>query len=95
MKKNYQLIGSIIGIILILITIIYIFIASSRKKLVCNSANGSITIIYNSKGLKDYNSKNINFDFEKQQKVVQDIGIENYIKEYSIWFKINEDGNCK
>ena len=51
--------------------------------------------MYNDEKIKGYTASNISYDMDAQQKVAERIGIEQYIKDFSTWFKTNTTGSCE
>lgn len=85
--------GIIIGSIILFIAIFFIVSANSAK-LICKSNEGNITIMYNKKAITGYQANGISYDFDGQKEYALQIGTDNYIKEFSNWFKNNTSGTC-
>lgn len=92
-KVLKTIIGVVIGIFAIAIIAIVV-VSLTSKKLVCESAEGNITIMYNSKTIKGYKAKNMRYDLEGQREYAESIGIEAYLDEFSEWFSNNTTGTC-
>lgn len=95
LKKNLLIIGGvIIGVIVFAVAIIIIMSFSSNK-LVCESGEGDITIMYNNKTITGYKAVDLIYQFDEQKLYAEKIGIDKYIDEFSEWFSNNIDGSCK
>lgn len=92
-KVLKTIIGVVIGIFAIAIIVIAV-VSITSKKLVCESEEGNITIMYNSKTIKGYRAKNMRYDLEGQREYAEKIGIEAYLDEFSEWFSNNTTGSC-
>lgn len=79
---------------LIVILIVMITPNSSYNKLICESDQGSITIIYDDKDLKDYKNKGIDYDFESHKNLAKEVGVNKYITDFMQWFGNNTTGEC-
>ena len=51
--------------------------------------------MYNDKTLTGYTYKNIKYDFDGQKAYAEEVGVENYIKEFKKFFESNTTGSCK
>ena len=95
MKKVLMIIGGIVVFFVVLGLAIFIGVSATSKKLVCKSSEGNITIMYNKKTLTGYTAKDIKYDLDAQKEYAEEIGIDNYIDEFSDWFSTNTTGSCK
>lgn len=95
MKKVLTIIGGIVVALVVIIVIIFIFVSMTSEKLVCKSKEGNITIMYNDKTITGYTAKGISYDLDGQKKYAEQIGIEEYIKEFSKYFSTNTTGSCE
>lgn len=95
MKKAAMIIGGIIAFFVILGIIIFIVVSATSKKLVCKSAEGNITIMYNEKTITGYTAKNITYDFDTQKKYAEQMGIDAYLNQFKSWFSTNTTGTCE
>lgn len=98
MKTLMKIVGIFFGIIILIvvITILGILITSaSSKKLVCTSNEGNITIMYNDSELKGYTAKGLEFDFDEQKNIADDLGIDAYLEQFDSWFQENTSGACE
>ena len=87
------LIGFVIFIAIFVFIIIFVSLTS--KKLVCESSQGNITLMYKDDRLTGYTVKNATFDLDKGNEMVKQIGLDEYLKEFESWFKVNTtDGKC-
>lgn len=82
---------AIVVIALVIIGITYF----TSDKLVCKSDEGNITIMYNDKKIKGYTANGITYDLEGQQKIAEQIGVDEYLSQFKDWFSNNTTGTCK
>ena len=95
MKKTLMIIGGAVVGIFILAAIIFYVVAANSEKLVCKSDEGNITIYYNEKSVTGYKSNGISYDLDAQKEVANQIGIDQYIEEFTEFFRTNTTGSCK
>lgn len=88
---------SILAIIISMIVILVIVVTpnSSYSKLVCESKQGDITIMYDDNGLKEYKNSGIDYDFESHKNLAKEVGVNKYITDFMEWFGNNTTGHCK
>lgn len=94
MKKILMIIGGLVVGSVILTILIFMVISSTTKKMICKSNEGNITLRYNDKTLVGYISQGIDYDLDGQKKYANQIGIENYLNEFAVWFSNNTTGTC-
>lgn len=82
-------------LVLVLAYILYIYYNTASRKMVCESDQGTITIYYNKKSVVGYKSSTITYDIYEQRQYADDIGITQYLDEFSTWFNTNTNGTCK
>lgn len=92
--KKGLLIYIIIVNIIIIGTIIFIINYNLSDKLVCKSSEGNITIIYNDKTIKNYQSKNIAYNIKEQKEAAKKMGMDKYIPMFKEWFESSTSGKC-
>ena len=92
-KKIIIIIGISIFVLISFISIIIIFKTFSNK-LVCKSKHGNITLIYNKKNITSYSAKNMTYKLDEQNEIANQIGIEEYMKQFNEWFKNTTSGSC-
>lgn len=95
MKKILTIIGAIVVALVIIFVAIFAFTSLTSKKLVCKSNEGNITIMYNDETIKGYKATNMSYDLDTQKQLAEQIGIENYLDQFEIWFSNNTTGSCK
>ncbi len=95
MKKFLTFIGGLVVIIVILVIAIFGITSLTSKQLVCTSDKVNITIMYSDKKINGYKAKGISFDMGTAQNTVEEIGMDEYIKEFNKWFEENTDGTCE
>ena len=95
MGKLLKYIGGLVVVGIVIGIGIFIFISLTSKKLVCESKEGDITLMYNDKTITGYKANNMSFNLDEQQKYAEQIGIDAYLNEFSTWFSNNTSGSCK
>lgn len=95
MKNVFIVIGSIFLSFVVLLVALFIIGYVSLDKLECKSSEGNITIMYSEDEIVAYTANGINYDLDKQKKVAENIGVDAYMEEFSIWFSTNTTGTCK
>ena len=97
-KKKGIIKKVIIGLVIFIafIAIIFAIVFSTSKKLVCKSSEGNITLMYRGDKLTGYVVKNASFDLDKGNEKVKELGIDEYLKQFELWFTSNTtDGKCE
>ena len=94
-KKTLMIIGGIVVAIVVILVVVFVVVFSTSKKLVCESPEGDITIMYNDDKLTGYVANGITYDLDQQQKVAERIGVSAYLDDFSGWFSANTSGICK
>lgn len=89
---SYAAVALAIGITLI---VSLASVALTSNKLVCESDQGKITLMYDKKTIIGYTANGYSYDLEGQKKYAEEIGIDAYIKEFAKWFSNNTNGSCK
>lgn len=92
--KTLAIIGGIVVSIIILSIIVFSLVSSTSDKLVCKSDEGNITIMYNDNIIVGYTASNISYDLNRQKSIANQIGIDSYIAQFTIWFETNTTGTC-
>ena len=95
MKKVLMIIGGIVVGLVVIGLVIFFAVSATSKKMKCKSAEGNITLMYNKKKITGYTAKNITYDMDEQNEIVEEIGIEEYLNEFEAWFEANTTGTCK
>lgn len=95
MKNVFIVIGSIFLSFVVLFVALFIIGYVSLDKLECKSSEGNITIMYSEDEIVAYTANGIKYDLDKQKKVAENIGVDAYMEEFSIWFNTNTTGTCK
>lgn len=90
MKK---VLGIIIAIVVIVIVILFV-VSSTSKKLVCKSNEGNITLMYDDNTIKGYTASGITYNLDEQKKVAEQLGMDEYLNQFSDWFSTNTTGTC-
>jgi len=95
MKKVLMIIGGIVLGLIVIGVIIFFLVSANSKKLVCESSSGNVTIMYNDKNLTGYSTLgNLTYDYDQQSEYALEVGVNNYIAEFTTWFSTNTDGSC-
>lgn len=93
-KKVAIIVSSLVGALLIGAIGIFVYFVMSAKKFECTSEKGSITIMYTEKKLVGYKTKNYKYDLDGQQKIANEVGVEEYLNQFGTWWKTNTGGTC-
>lgn len=67
---------------------------ANSQKLICESSEESITILYDENSINGYTVVNMNYDLDSAQKYAEQIGVEAYLDEFELWFSSNSSGSC-
>ena len=94
MKKTLMIIGGIVVGIVVIVLVIFLIVSATSKKMKCKSSEGNITLMYNKNKLTGYTAKNIDFDLDGQNEIVEQIGIDDYLDQFEKWFEENTTGTC-
>ena len=92
--KIVLIIGAIFGGLIILAVSLILFTSMSSKKLVCTSNVGDITLMYNDKVINGYTASGISYDLDGQKIIAKEIGIDEYLNQFTYWFRTNTNGTC-
>ncbi|MEG2620771.1 MAG: hypothetical protein RSA10_01585 [Bacilli bacterium] len=95
MKKVLMILGGIVLGLVVLVIAIFTIVSFTSKKLVCESSQGNITIMYNDKTITGYKASGMSYDMDQQKTVAAELGIKKYISDFSVWFSTNTTGTCK
>lgn len=95
MKKALMIIGGIFIGIIAFVVVIFVITSATSKKLVCKSKEGNITLMYNDKTIKGYTANGITYDLDGQKKIAEQIGMTDYLEQFSQWFSSNTSGSCE
>ena len=95
LKKVLMIIGGIVVGIIVIALVLILVTSLTSKKLVCKSSEGNITIMYSDDKINGYTAKGINYDLDGQQKIAEEIGVEEYLEQFKVWFSTNTSGTCK
>ena len=95
MKKLLMIIGGVVVVAIIAGVAIFLFVSKTSSQLVCKSAEGNVTIMYNDTDLTGYTSGNgLSYDLEGQREVARALGIPGYLDAFESWFLENTTGSC-
>jgi len=95
-KTNVPIVVALTVIILLVAGyLVYMFMDTMTKKMVCESNTGNISITYNKTTIVGYRSNNITYDIYEQRTYADEIGIKQYLDEFENWFKTTTNGSCK
>lgn len=94
MKKALMIIGGIVVAVVALFIVLFVITSATSDKLKCKSKEGNITLMYNKKTITGYTANNISYDLDVQKKLAEEIGVEEYLEEFTDWFEENTTGTC-
>ena len=102
-KKKFNPIFIIVIIIVVIMILSFIFLVSflfsnisnNSDKLVCESPEGNITIMYNEQEIIGYTASGMSYNLDEQKAYALQIGINAYLEEFTTWFEKNTTGTCK
>ena len=94
MKKTLMIIGGIVVAVVALFIVLFVITSATSDKLKCKSKEGNITLMYNKKTITGYTANNISYDLDVQKKLAEEIGVEEYLEEFTDWFEENTTGTC-
>lgn len=93
--KVLLIIGCVILGFIILGIVIFFVISSNSNKLVCTSSQGTITLMYNDNELTGYKANGIGYDYDQQSDYAKQVGIDEYLNEFSQMFSQKFAGACE
>lgn len=94
MKKVLMFIGGFIIAIVIIVIAVFAITSMNSEKLVCESKEGNITLMYNEERINGYTAKGITYDLDTANKTAEEVGMEKYIEAFIAWFESNTSGTC-
>ncbi len=95
MKKVLMVIGGIFVAGIVVVVAVLLITSATSEKLKCTSDEGNITIMYNEETITGYTAKGITYDLDAQKEVAKNIGVTEYLSQFSTWFSNNTSGSCK
>lgn len=96
MKKILMIIGGVVVVLVVSVVAIIFFVSSTSEKLVCKSAEGDITLMYDDDSINGYTAKGgMSYELDQQQELAKQIGIEAYLDQFEYWFTSNTTGSCE
>ena len=95
MKKFLMIFGGVVLALIVLIVVLVVFVFSTSDKLVCKSDQGNITLYYKKDKITGYTANGITYDMDQQNEVAKQLGMDNYISEFKVWFESNTTGTCE
>ena len=95
MKKVLMFIGGFVLVAVIAGVALFLFVFNTSDKLVCTSKEGDITLMYKGEELKGYTAKNITYDTDVAKNSIKLVGMEEYLRQFKIWFEANTSGTCE
>lgn len=78
-----------------LVAIIFTLSSLSTPRLVCKSSQGNISITYDDSSITGYSASKLTYDFASQQAYAEQVGVDQYLNEFSDWFAGHTDGSCR
>lgn len=94
MKKGFTVILVIVTIGLVLVNVPFMMTLFASNKLKCKSNEGNITLMYNDNTVTYFLTNDIYYDLDSQKAMIEKIGINDYIDNFSNWFSGNTSGKC-
>ena len=94
MKKVLMIIGGIVVALVILFVAIFAITSATSDKLKYKSSEGNITLMYNDKTITGYTASNMSYDLDAQKELAEEIGVEEYLDQFTTWFETNTIGTC-
>lgn len=94
MKKGFTVILVIVTIGLVLVNVPFMTTLFTSNKLKCKSNEGNITLMYNDDTVTYFLTNDIYYDLDNQKAMIEKIGINDYIDNFSNWFTVNTSGKC-
>ena len=92
-KKKVIIITSIVlGIVVIMVVFYLRFFLP--EELICNSMHGGIKLSYNTQKIIRYETDEMSFDLDAQNKLFKELGSRQYIQKFSDWFKETTGMSC-
>ncbi len=96
LKKVLMIIGGVVVAIVVIAILCFTVVSLTSEKLVCESKEGNITIMYDDNKIKGYTATGgITYDLDGQQKIAEEIGVKSYLEQFKLWFSTNTTGTCK
>ncbi len=96
-KSALPIVLAIIGAIvlgILIFVLLFVIHGAKTKKMICESPEGSITIMFNKDGLTGYTANGILYEFDEQKEIASKVGVDDYLKEFNDWFTSNTTGTC-
>ncbi|MFI3260530.1 MAG: hypothetical protein R3Y13_02325 [bacterium] len=105
-KKNITVIViSILVTIFVVIPVMTIFVVSNifgylnevlvTSSMNCVASDSNIKIYYEGNQIVDFLAEKVIFDIDDENELVDQIGIETYLNNYSAWYEKNFNGKCE
>lgn len=95
MWKFLKFLFCVIGAAVVALVVFLVITYFNSDKLVCKSNEGDITILYKNGKITGYTASNIEYDLKGQQEIAEKIGIDEYLRQFEIWFASNTTGKCE
>lgn len=86
--------GVLIVVAIFLAMTILSNVSKNSNKLICQSKEGNITIMYDEQDIIGYTAKGMKYDLDGQKEYAKQVGINAYLEEFTDWFEKNTTGTC-
>ena len=94
-RRQHKLRFAVFGILLLVIAaLVAVQLSNKKQKLVCNSDKGGFTIVYDKSTITDYSVDNMEYNFGEQESLIENMGIDAYIKRLSDWYHETTGVSC-
>ena len=93
--KSIGIILLIVGVLAVIAVALIIILKGKKNNLTCTSNTGTIVIKFTNKKIVDYTSVDgISLDVDEYNKVIESMGVDEFINRYNRWFSTNKFGTC-
>lgn len=87
-------IGGTIVAIIVCVGGIILYQYKTSKHFVWEAEIGNITLLYDDNTINGYFTSGISYDLVLQQSYAEQIGVEEYLKDFETFFQTNMNGSC-
>lgn len=87
-------IGGIVGLFILFLVAVYFLVVKNSSQIVCTCNGGDITLIYNDETIIGYTANGFTYDLDEQRGFVEQLGIEEYLRQFEEWFSSSTGGTC-
>ncbi len=95
MKKIFLILcGVVILSVVVMVVLVLVDNNNGAKELICTSNNGNITLYYNNDTIIGYSSNGFSYDLLSEKNSAEQMGVDDYIDNFSNVFNTNTLGTC-